>query len=175
MKQNDNFKVNKSVLNYIHARDFFSKEDVEKYGSAINSLKFEPKKYGMEIPDFNMIFPEIDLLWGKMLGDFISIDEDESGVFRKPYKNIIHFEDFNSLNEWRFAVAINNNEFNTYRHKSGVQNAIEKYEDLDYFNPDEWERETNITMKPNDAIFYRPWVFHSFDNGLMQCYKILVE
>lgn len=174
----DNFPVNKSVLNYIHARDFFPTGDAENYKLAVQDLKFEPKKYGHEIHDFHMIFPDIDVLWGKMLGDFINIVEQESGVFRKPYANIIHFEDYAGLNEWCFVVALDDMEFQTFRHVSGLKNNLEtsgNCDGLDFFNPEEWQRETSIIMKPNDAIFYRPWIFHSFSKGLLHYYKINVQ
>lgn len=174
----DNFPVNKSVMNYIHTRDFFPKGDAENYKLAVQDLQFVPKKYGTEIHDFHMIFPEIDVLWGKMLGDFLDIVEDESGVFRKPYPDVIHFEDYESLNEWCFAVALDDIEFKTYRHISGIKNTLEiegSIDDINFFNPEEWERETSILMKPNDALFYRPWIFHSFGEGIIHYYKINVQ
>ncbi len=174
----DNFPVNKSVMNYIHTRDFFPQGDAENYKLAVNDLKFEPKKYGYEIHDFNMIFPEIDVLWGKMLGDILDIEEDESGTFRKPYPDVIHFEDFESLNEWRFIVSLDEMEFKTYRHVSGAKNMLEVLDEqdkLNFFDESEWQRETSILLKPNDAIFYRPWIFHSFSEGLLHYYKIKVQ
>jgi len=174
----DNFPVNKSVMNYIHSRDFFPKGDAENYKLAVQDLTYVPKKYGFEIPDFHMIFPEIDVLWGKMLGDFLDVVEPESGVFRKPYADVIHFEDYASLNEWCFVVALDNTEFKTYRHVSGIKNMLEMPHDhahINFFNTSDWERETSIFMKPNDALFYRPWVFHSFDGALIHYYKIHVQ
>jgi hypothetical protein len=175
----DNYPVNKSVMNYIHARDFFPEGDAENYKLAVDGLKFVPMKYGLEIPEFNMIFPDIDVLWGKMLGDILDIEENESGVFRRPYPDVIHFEDFESLDEWRFVVSLDNMEFKTYRHVSGAKNMLHTengdYSQFDFFDENQWERETSIIMKPNDAIFYRPWIFHSFSQGLLHYYKIKVQ
>lgn len=174
----DNYPVNKSVMNYIHARDFFPEGDAENYKLAVQDLQYVPKKYGWEIHDFHMIFPDIDVLWGKMLGDILDIEEEESGIFRKPYPDVIHFEDFESLDEWRFVVALDDMEFKTFRHESGLKNFLEtdgNYQVINFFNPEEWQRETSIIMKPNDAIFYRPWIFHSFSEGLLHYYKIKVQ
>ena len=172
-EKNDNFKVNKSVMNFIHARDYFPKGEVEGFRPLIEDVHWEPRKYGKEIPDFNLIFNNIDVLWGKMLGDFIDIDRPVSGTFRRPYP-VIHFEDFDSLNEWRFIVAMEDNEFKTYVHKSGAKTALDGYE-FDYFNPDDWEVETIIKLKANDSLFFRPWNFHSFNEGVIHYYKLFVQ
>ena len=83
-EKNDNFKVNKSVMNFIHARDYFPKGEVEGFRPLIEDVHWEHQKYGKEIPNFNLIFNNIDVLWGKMLGDFIDIDRPVSGTFRRP-------------------------------------------------------------------------------------------
>lgn len=174
----DNFPVNKSVINYIHARDFFLPGEAENCYLTVKDLRFVPKKYGTEIDQFHMIFPHIDVLWGKMLGDILDIVEHESGLFRLPYEGVIHFEDYHSVNEWCFAVALDHTEFQTHVHTSGIKNMLSmdpQSPTLDFFNPDEWTRETSILMKPNDALFYRPWIFHSFGAGMIHTYRIQVQ
>jgi len=170
---NKNFKIDKSVMNFIHARDFWQKEDAEKFRTVISYLnKFQPKKHGYELINFNMLDPELDMVFGEMLGDWIKMDE-ESGLFRVPYPFVM-FEDFDSLNEWRLAVALEDNTFKTYNHVSGARDARDGYE-FNYLTPDDWVLETQINIKQNDAIFYRPWVFHSFESKLLHCYKLYVE
>ena len=66
------------------------------------------------------------------------------------------------------------NEFKTYVHKSGAKSALDGYE-FDYFNPDDWEVETTIKLKANDSLFFRPWNFHSFGEGVIHYYKLLVQ
>lgn len=172
---NGNFYVNKSVLNYIHARDFFPPGDAENYRLAVKDLiHYDPIPYGTEIPDFNMIFPDMEMLFGKMLGEFIKIDEDKSGTFRRPYHQLIHFEEFDNLKEWRLAVALEDNIFKTYSHESGAKTALDGYE-FNYNNPDEWVLETSMNIRQNDAIFYRPWVFHSFEEKLIFCHTLKGE
>lgn len=172
---NSNFQVNKSVLNFIHARDFFPKDDAENYRLAVKDLlHYDPMPYGREIPEFNMIFPEDDILFSKMLGDFVSIDKTKSGTFRRPWDKLIHFEEFDDLSEWRLAVALEDNVFTTYSHISGAKNALDNYL-FNYNNYDEWIIETVINLRQNDAIFYRPWVFHSFEEKLIYCHYIKGE
>jgi len=173
--KNQNFKVNKSVLNFIHARDFFQKGDAENYRLAITDLiHYQPTPYGREVIDFNMIAPDDDMVFGGLLGDYVKLDEEKSGTFRKPWNNLIHFESFESLSEWRLAVALEDNTFTTYSHSSGAKSALDGYE-FEYHNLEDWVVETVITLRQNDAIFFRPWVFHSFEEKLLFCHYIIGE
>lgn len=175
-----NFKVNKTVLNFIHARDYFPEKDAENYKLAVQGLKFEPMLYGREIRQFNMIFPDIDMLLGQMIGEtFASVDEEKSGTFRYPYDHIIHFEEFDSLGEWRLAVALEDTVFRTYSHVSGLKTVLDcknqEWKTFNYGNQEEWNLETQINLRQNDSVFYRPWVFHSFAEKLIHCYTITTE
>lgn len=171
-----NYPVDKSVLNFIHARDFFTPEVANNFSSVAKGLleKHQPMEYGLEIPQFNMTYPEMEMLMGAMLGDYMKVVEEKSGTFRIPYDNLVHFEFFDSLHEWRLAVSLEDNMFRTYRHVSGARDARIGYE-FDYHNPDEWKVETQINLAAGDAILYRPWVFHSFEAKHIHCYTILVE
>lgn len=171
----NNFQVNKSVLNFIHARNYFQPGEAEKYKCATkNIIHYQPMAYGREVVNFNMISPDDDMVFGALLGDFVRLDEEKSGTFRKPWHNLIHFEDFQSLSEWRLAVALEDNTFTTYSHISGAKTALDGYE-FDYHNLDNWIIETMITLRQNDAVFYRPWVFHSFEENLLFCHYIIGE
>jgi len=172
---NSNYKVNRSYLNFIHARNFFPEDEAESCRLTVKDLlHYNPNPYGRQIPDFNLIFPESDMLFGGMLGDYVTLDEERSGTFRRPYNNLIHFEDFDNLTEWRLAVALEDTLFKTYSHTSGARTALEGYE-FDYHNDEEWCLETTLNLKQNDAIFYRPWVFHSFEEKLILCYYLKGE
>jgi hypothetical protein len=172
MKTN-NFQVNKSVLNFIHARDYFQNNDAESYRLAIsNAIHFQPRQYGRELVDFNMIAPDDNMVFGGLLGDYVKLDEKNSGTFRYPWNNLIHFESFEDLSEWRLAVALEDNVFTTYSHVSGAKTALTAHE-FDYANLNDWVVETVITLRQNDAIFYRPWVFHSFEEKLLLCFHII--
>jgi hypothetical protein len=84
------------------------------------------------------------------------------------------FEEFDSLNEWRMAIAMDDNTFITYTHKSGAKDARDGYE-FDYHNLEEWEVESVTRLKQNDCMFYRPWVFHSMEAKLINHHKIFVQ
>lgn len=175
VKKNKNFKVNKSFLNFIHARDFFPQEEVEETRSWLAGHRYSHwTPNGFEIPNFNLVFPDMELIVGGMLGDWVKIEDEGSGTFRIPFDNQVMFESFDSLNEWRMAVAMDDNIFRTYNHISGAKDAKEGYE-FDYTKPEDWVVETTINIKSNDAIFYRPWVFHSFEAKLIHHHKIYVE
>ena len=87
---------------------------------------------------------------------------------------IIHFEAFDSLNEWCFVVALERTTFNLYHHVSGAKSALDGYK-FNYRNLFEWDYDVNILLQPNQGIFFRPWLFHSLENGIIQYYKILTE
>lgn len=171
-----NYPVNKSVLNVIHARDFFTANDAASFAAVGTGLleKYKPMEYGYQLPNFNMTHPEMDLILGAMLGDMVRIIDKESGTFRVPYNDLVHFEYFDSLDEWRLAVALEDNIFQTYRHISGVKDARYGYQ-FDYQNRKEWIAESYINLPAGDAVIYRPWVFHSFEGKHIHCYKVLVN
>lgn len=177
----NNFPVNRSVINYIHARDYFPHDEVHKISPLVKDVSWSDKKFGKEMDHFNLIFPDIDIVLGKMVGDLVEIDRPHSGTLRKTLHEVIHFEDFEDTNDWRFVVAVEDNEFKTYIHVSGYKSVLDYIKDeseekpiMDYLNPEEWEIETTIKMKPNDVLFYRPWIFHSFQDGILHYYKLKV-
>ena len=176
-----NFQVNRSVINYIHARDYFPKEEVDRIAPLIQDVHWEDKPFGQQMVNFNLIFPDIDLVMGKMVGDLVEIDKPNSGTFRKVAHEVIRFEDFDSLNDWRFVVALEDNEFKTYIHNEGYKNVLDYIKDeseekilLNFSDQEEWEVEATIKMKSNDVLFYRPWIFHSFQEGILHYYKLKV-
>lgn len=177
----NNFPVDRSVINYIHARDYFPKGEIESLRPLVDDVSWVDKKFGKEMENFNLIFKDIDIVLGKMTGDFLEVDKPSSGILRKTLHEVIHFEDFDDLNDWRFVVAMDPNEFKTYIHKDGYKSFVEYLKDqseekpiLEYMNKEYWEEETIIKMKPNDVLFYRPWVFHSFQDGIIHYYKLKV-
>lgn len=171
--ENTNFYVNKSVINFIHAKDYFPENYADKYKNLLQGHNFVTMKYGREIPNFNVIYPELDMVFSKMLGEYSSLDKKNSGTFRFTLDHV-HFEDFEGLNEWRLAVALEDMDFKIYSHCSGIKSALEEYK-FDFFNMEDWVLETHIKLRKNEAIFYRPWLFHSFGGGMIHYYKIITE
>lgn len=171
---NSNFKVDKSYLNFIHARSFFPEKEAEETRLWLYAQRFDPVINGYEIKNFNLVFPNMEMIIGGMLGDWVKIDDKDSGTFRIPFNNQVMFEFFDSLNEWRMAVALEDNTFKTYTHISGAKDAREGYK-FDYLKPEDWILETTINIKQNDAIFYRPWLFHSFEAKMIHHHKIYIQ
>lgn len=169
-----NFKVDKSYLNFIHARNFFPEKEAEEARSWLIGCKFELMTNGYEIKNFNLVFPNMEMVIGGMLGDWVRIDDEDSGTFRIPFDNQVMFEFFDSLNEWRMAVALEDTTFKTYTHISGAKDARDGI-NFDYFKIEDWLVETTINLKQNDAIFYRPWLFHSFEAKIIHHHKIYVQ
>lgn len=175
-----NYKVNRSVINFIHARDYFPEKEAEECRYAVQNLKFEPMAYGTEIRNFNLVPPETNMLMGAMIGEnFVKVEDEGSGTFRYPYDGLIHFEEFDTLEEWRLSIALEDNVFRTYSHLSGFKTVLdcknEEWKQLVYHNQDEWVLESTVNLRTNDAIFYRPWVFHSFEGKLLHCHNIKGE
>lgn len=178
---NSNFQVNRSVINYIHARDYFPKHEADAIVPLVQDVHWIDKKFGKEMEHFNLIFNDIDLVIGKMVGDIVEIDRQNSGTLRKTLHEVIHFEDFEDTNDWRFVVSLEDNEFKTFVHKSGYKSMLDYLKDdseekpeLLWLDPEQWEVETTIKMKSNDVLFYRPWIFHSFQDGILHYYKLKV-
>jgi hypothetical protein len=177
---NTNYKVNRSVINYIHAKDYFPKGEIEVFTPLIKDAEWIDTKLGKQLNNFNIIFKDIDIILGKMVGDLVEVKKNISGTFRKTINEVIHFEDFTSLEEWRFIVALEENEFKTYTHSNGYASILDYYKDsedrpvLDYLNVLEWSESSVIKLKTNDVLFFRPWIFHSFKDGIIHYYSLRV-
>jgi hypothetical protein len=150
------------MVKLIHADGFFAPGDAERYVDIVSGLNFVEKQYGYEIENFNMIFSGLEPIFSKVLGERIVIDNKRSGIFRKPINNIIHFEEFDSLNEWCFVVALQKTTLNLFYHlkKDGAYREFDAKSALDdwrfnYRNMFEWDYHTNILLEPNQGIFFR--------------------
>lgn len=161
------------MLKLILADNFFHENDAQRLYSVASNFNFVEKEYGEELDNFNLIFPDTEPIFSKYLGEKISIDEKRSGIFRKSMGATIHFESFDSPNEWCFIVALEDNlSFNLYRHKSGAISAMQGYQ-FDYKNLFDWDYDVNIELKANQGVFFRPWLFHTADRGMVQYYRLL--
>jgi hypothetical protein len=117
-----------------------------------------------------MVPENTNSMFSTILDTNIVVDEERSGVFRFP-ELFIHFEEFNGTDEWVFAVALQQSTFNVFEHKSGAKNALDKYQ-LGYRNLFEWDLQINYVLKPGQGVLFRPWLFHSFDTGLIQVFRL---
>ncbi len=176
--------MSREMVKLIHADGFFPPGDAEKYSAVVQGLNFVEKEYGYELENFNMILPNIEPILSKVLGERISVDGARSGIFRKPISNLVHFESFDSLNEWCFIVALEKTTLNLHYHLStpgdGEVSGADAWSALDgykfnYRNIFEWNIHTNIVLRPNQGVFFRPWVFHSLEDGLVQYYRLISD
>lgn len=155
----------------ILADNLYSPEEAANIFGTVDQLPFVEAEYGKEIQNFSMIPPDIDDIFSQMLGEQVIVDRNVSGVFRQPMNCKIHFESFNSVNEWCFAVAIQPSTFNLYHHLSGAKTALDGYK-FNYCNLFEWDYDVNILLRPGQGVFFRPWTFHSMEHGIIQYFKM---
>lgn len=159
-----------SLVKLISVDGFFTKEEALRLCNITYDLNYEKCDLGKQIPNFNMVPEDANKLFSTILDTNIEVDEDRSGIFRLP-ELFIHFEEFDSMNEWVFAVALQESIFNVFEHKSGAKNALDNYQ-LGYRNLFEWDLNINYVLKPGQGVLFRPWLFHSFDTGLIQIFRL---
>jgi hypothetical protein len=176
------FDINRTSIKLIHADGFFPKGEAEALCSVVQGVNYVKKEYGMEMEHFNLILPDIHLVFSKILGEEVTIDRKRSGIVRKPFNNMIHFESFESPNEWCFILALERTTLNIYKHIADIRyneldqvdsrNVLEGFK-FDYTNLFEWDIVSNIVLDCNQGVFIRPWVFHSLQDGTVQYYRIM--
>ena len=159
-----------SIVKVIAVDGFFTPEEAARLVNITYHLPYQPTQFGEEIPNFNMVGETTDELFTQVLSTNIRIDDERSGIFRKP-SNLIHFESFESINEWVFMVALQPSTLNLFEHKTGVDNALKGHQ-FNYKNLFEWDLQVNYLLKPGQGVIFRPWLFHSFDTGLIQIFRL---
>jgi acylphosphatase len=174
---------NRAMVKLIHADGFYNEEDAKRFKYVVGGLKYTEKDYGYEIENFNMIQRGLEPIFSRVLGEKVIIDQKRSGLFRRP-KQFVHFEDFETLNEWCFVIALEKTTFNMFHHlKDGIgengdvdaKSALDGWQ-YNYRNLMEWNIETNVMLEENQGVFFRPWMFHSLDEGkLVQYYRLLTD
>lgn len=173
----------RAMVKLIHADGFYNDEEVSKFKHILGNLNYTEKDFGYEIENFNMIQKGLEPVFSKVLGEKVVIDQNRSGLFRRP-KQFVHFEDFETLDEWCFVVALEKTTFNMFHHLKGgigengevdAKSALEGWE-FNYRNLMEWNIETNVVLEENQGVFFRPWMFHAFNEGqLVQYYRLLAD
>lgn len=173
------------MVKLIHADGFFPNNDANNLKNLADGLQFVQQPYGYEVPNFNLIFPDSESIFYKVLGERVTVDPKRSGVIRKPNNNEIHYEHFDSTEEWCFVVALEPTTINFWYHLDpkgeigslgtpDCRHALQGV-DFNYHNLFEWNIHTNIVMETNQGLFFRPWVFHSLESGLVQYYRLTAD
>jgi hypothetical protein len=151
---------------------FFSQEEATRLGEITRNLQYTQNQLGQEIEHFNMIPENANEMFSSILNTKIEVDEDRSGIFRKP-ELFIHFEEFDTLDEWVFVCVLEHTMFNIYQHESGAKSALDGYQ-FNYRNLMEWGSNTKVSYEllPGEGVLFRPWLFHSFSGGLIQIFRL---
>lgn len=149
---------------------FFNQNDAQRLCNIAANLKYESFEFGDQIPHFNMIPENANEMFSSILNTKIEVDEDNSGVFRKPV-TWIHFEGFDDTNEWIFVCALTETTVNIFEHQSGATTALDEH-NFNYRNLFEWDLQIDFVLKPGQGMLFRPWLFHSFNGGLVQLFKL---
>ena len=158
------------LVKIITVDGFFKQEEATQMSMVVENLQYEKTEFGTEIPNFNLVPPDADQLFSDIIGANLTVDEARSGVFRFP-ELFVHFEGFDATDEWCFAVALWPSTFNVYENLSGPKTALEGHQ-LGYRNLFEWDCKINYLLDPGQGVLFRPWLFHSFDSGLIQMFRL---
>jgi hypothetical protein len=160
-----------SLIKVITVDGFFSSEEASRLCSIARSLQFQEKEFGHEIEHFNLVPDSADELFSSVFNTAIEVDQERSGVFRVP-RHFIHFESFDSINEWIFVCALERSFLTIYEHiESGSKTALDKY-DLNYRDMLGWDYQAQHQLSPGQGVLFRPWLFHSMDCGLVQIFRL---
>lgn len=158
------------LIKTITIDNYFTQEEATRLSDIVFNLKYSDYEFGKQINNFNMVADDASELFSQVLNKNITVIDELSGIFRFP-KHFIHFESFTNLNEWLFVVALQNSTFNIFEHQSGAKSALDNYK-FNYRNLFEWNLTVNYLLQPGQGILFRPWLFHSFDNGLIQVFRL---
>jgi len=158
------------LVKLISVDGFFTQEEAKNLSYVADTLQYEKQDLGRQIPNFNMVPDNANQMFSTILNTHIEVDPERSGIFRFP-ELFIHFEEFDGVDEWVFVVALQESTFNVFEHKSGADTALKGYR-FNYQNLFEWDLQTNYVLKPGQGVLFRPWLFHSFDTGLIQVFRL---
>lgn len=149
---------------------YYTQEQADHLTATVYNFNTVQNDFGKDIENFNLVAPDASEVFSKVFKMNLEVNQDTSGVFRHP-QPLIHFEPFDSQNEWLFVVAIQQSMFNIYEHTSGAVTALDGYK-YQYRNLFEWNLTTAHILQPGQGVLFRPWLFHSFDTGLIQLFRL---
>jgi hypothetical protein len=159
------------LIKLITVDGFFSPEEATRLCTITKSLSFKELEFGYEIENFNMIPENVDELFSSVFNAKMVVDEERSGIFRVP-KHFIHFEGFDSPNEWIFVCALEKSFLTIYEHiESGTQHALQDYR-FNFRDMLQWDYQAQHQLSPGQGVLLRPWLFHSMDCGLVQIFRL---
>jgi hypothetical protein len=159
--------------NIIICNKFYA--DVLLLEKIVSGLSFEECVYGKEVKEFYYIPQSIESLFNYILNEDIEIQQN-SGKFIKPNSSIL-FEEFYEHSLWKCVVALEDTNLNVYKQESIETffdvKSIETFIQENSFDKTKWDLHRSINVKKNEFIFFRPWIWHSFEEDkLIQSFLI---
>ena len=151
--------------------DFYTVNQANELTNVIYNLQYVDKEFGQEIENFNMVPDNANEIFSNVMRKEIIVEHERSGIFRIPTAAMIHFESFDTQDDWLFAVALQESTINIFEHQSGAKSALDGYQ-FNYRNLFEWNLTVSYLLQPGQGIFIRPWMFHAFDTGLIQIFRL---
>jgi hypothetical protein len=151
--------------------EFYTQDQAKALFNTVYDLPYVDKEFGQEIDNFNMVPDDADEIFSTVMRKSMSVDLKSSGIFRISTAAMIHFESFETTDDWIFAVALQDSTINIFEHKSGAKSALDGYQ-FNYRNLFEWDLTVSYLLQPGQGIFIRPWMFHAFDSGLIQIFRL---
>ena len=158
------------LVKIITVDGFYTNQQATQLWNTVYDLPFIQQEFGKQIDQFNMIADDADNMFSGILNSHMAVVHEQSGIFRLPQR-FIHFEEFTDTNEWIFAVALQPSVFDIFEHSSGAKTALDDYK-FNYRNLFEWEHKINYQLDPGCGVLFRPWLFHSFDSGMLQIFRL---
>ena len=162
--------------------NFYS--DINSLLEITTNLEFKDSFYGQEVEDFNFIPPDLtdyirDLLSGVAANATINIIDD-SGIFRKPYNNILHFENYNPNIKLAVLISLEDGlKYTTYKHKltniidyRGIKTNINNFIEEDMVDINNFDIVNSIKLSKNQVLVFNPYEFHSFNGKLVHVFYL---
>lgn len=147
----------------IKCKSFY--QNIDQLQNLIASLEFEDHPFGKEILDFYYIPEGLQEFLSHVLTEDIEI-QPNTGTFRKS-SDIIHVDNFYQHALWSCIVALEDVKINILQHKDGAETFFDVKDDAEFYKqcniPENWVVDSVITLKKNDFIFIRPWVWRSLE------------
>ena len=158
---------------FLKCKSFY--QDIDQLQNLIASLEFEDHPFGKEILDFYYIPEGLQEFLSHVLTEDIEIQPD-TGTFRKP-SSIIHVDSFYQHALWTCIVALEDVKISIMEHKDGYETFFDVKDDSEFFKQcviaENWNVNSTISLKKNEFIFIRPWVWRSIEqNKLVQTFLL---
>jgi hypothetical protein len=166
------------MLDYIHCSEIYDDEKIDAYIGVYESMEKSGSVFQNNFgvcSEHKILSQEHEDLFSSYLWRKVTVIESESGHLIRPHNCAIQHQNYKSMREWYFSLALEDTTFNIFYNKRTMAKTAIDSKNLNFRNILEWDYEGNILLKRNCGIFYRPWLFHSFERGLVHHFKMHVN